>query len=62
MVATDRPVGGRTDREQVVVNLIRDTGPPTFSQLSYTVTIPETQAVNSTILRTITATDTDLQV
>ena len=62
VVATDRAIGGRTVRIQVQVLLVRDQSDPSFTQVDYTVTIPETQPVNATILTGIRATDPDPQV
>ncbi|KAL5018741.1 hypothetical protein ScPMuIL_004463 [Solemya velum] len=44
----------------VIIQIDRDTQPPSFSSATYVVEIDETQAVNSTII-TVTATDPDLK-
>ena len=51
----------RVARATVVINVLRDSGPPVFQNTPYVVPVPLTQAVNSTVV-SVLAVDPDLRV
>ena len=48
-------------RATVVINVLRDSGPPVFTNTPYVAGVPITQAVNTTVF-TVRAVDPDLRV
>ena len=58
----DRPTGvQRTSEAQVIISVLRDSGPPTFVNTPYSTSVPINQQVNTTFY-SVRAIDNDLKV